>query len=69
MVGVGALLGAVGAVALTRFLGSLLFGVGATDPVTFGGVLLVLALVAVLACAAPVLRALRVDPVRALRSE
>ena len=69
MVGVGALLGAVGAVALTRFLGSLLFGVGATDPVTFGGVLLVLALVAVLACASPVLRALRVDPVRALRSE
>jgi putative ABC transport system permease protein len=69
MVGLGALCGAAGALVLTRFLGSLLYGVEATDPLTFGAVLVVLAMVAMVACAAPVLRALRVDPVRALRAE
>ena len=69
MVGLGALCGAAGALALTRFLGSLLYGVEATDPLTFGAVLIVLAMVAMVACTAPALRALRLDPVRALRAE
>ncbi len=66
---VGLALGAVVAVGLTRFLSSLLFGVGPTDPLTFGGVALVVTGVVALACARPAHRAMSVDPSLALRSE
>jgi ABC-type antimicrobial peptide transport system permease subunit len=54
---------------LTRLLSSLLFGVTATDPLTFGLVAILLTVVAILASAIPALRAARVDPLTALRCE
>jgi putative ABC transport system permease protein len=63
---VGLAVGLAGALAATRALGSLLFGVTATDPVTFAGVLVVLALAALLASWLPARRAARVEPTRAL---
>jgi len=65
----GMAIGAVGAVALTRFLSSLLFGVAPTDPLTFGAVGLVVAGVVALACARPARRAMAVDPATVPRSE
>ena len=65
----GILLGLAGAAALTRVMTSLLFGVGTLDLVTFTGVSALLASIALLACCVPVSRALRVDPVVALREE
>ena len=67
LVGLG--LGLVGALALTRVLASLLLGVGTTDAVTFVGVAVLLAAVAVLACYFPARRAARVDPLVALRQD
>jgi ABC-type antimicrobial peptide transport system permease subunit len=54
---------------LTRYLRTLLFGVGALDPGTFVGAVLLLVCVALIACALPAGRAARIDPVRALRQE
>lgn len=69
LAGAGLLLGLAGALSLGRLLQSLLYGVGATDPVTLGGVVLLLALVALAACVLPALRALGIDPIVALRAE
>jgi predicted permease len=65
----GALVGMGGALVATRSLSSLLYGISATDPVTFVGVPVLFLLVAVGASYAPALRATRVDPVRALRAD
>ena len=69
MAGAGMAIGLIGAWLLTRSLSGLLFGVSATDPVTFVGMLLVLAIVATLAGYFPARRASRIDPVVALRTQ
>jgi putative ABC transport system permease protein len=65
----GVAIGLAGAFVVARFLTSLLFGVGTHDPVTFFGVALLLILVAVVAAYVPARRAMRVDPIVALRYE
>jgi putative ABC transport system permease protein len=69
LVFLGTLIGVAGAIAVTRLMKSLLFSVSTTDPVTFGFVILLLAVVALVACYMPAHRASRVDPLVALRYE
>ena len=66
---VGIAIGMAGAVGLSHFVSSLLFNVKPVDPLTYGAVALLVALAALLSCYVPALRALRVDPVAALRQE
>jgi putative ABC transport system permease protein len=66
---IGVVVGLAGALGLTRLMDSLLFGVTATDPLTFGIVASLFGVVALLACWIPARRAAKVDPMIALRSE
>jgi putative ABC transport system permease protein len=67
LIGLGA--GTVAALLLTRWMASLLYGVSATDPLTYGAVAIVLFGVAVAASYIPARRAMRVDPLVALRHQ
>jgi len=69
LVGAGILIGLLGSLALTKFMRSLLFAVGPTDPVSIAGVVVLLSAAAFLACYVPARRAARLDPMVSLRHE
>ncbi len=62
-------LGLIASAGVTRVLGSLMFRIGTTDPITFMTIPLVLSLVTIAACVLPAQRAATIDPMRALRAE
>jgi ABC-type antimicrobial peptide transport system permease subunit len=66
---IGAVAGIAGALALTRAMSTLLYGVRPTDPATFVAVPALLAIVALAACYVPARRAAKIDPMVSLRSE
>ncbi len=66
---IGVVVGLAGAIAVTRVMESLLFGVSSRDPLIFAGVAVGLAVVSLLASLVPALRAIRIDPIAALRTE
>jgi ABC-type antimicrobial peptide transport system permease subunit len=68
-IAVGLGLGLLGALALGRVMGDLLFGIQPTDPLCLSGSAAVLAAVSVVACLLPARRATRIEPMRALRAE
>ena len=65
----GVMIGLAAAFLITRLIRSLLFGVEATDPITFGAISLLLFLIALLASYIPAQRATRIDPAASLRCE
>jgi putative ABC transport system permease protein len=67
--GAGVVIGVIISFGLVRFMTDLLFSVSAADPLTFGAVAILLALITMLACYIPARRAVRVDPMGALRHE
>jgi putative ABC transport system permease protein len=69
LIGIGLAAGLCVSLVLTRLIRSFLWGVTASDPVTFAAVLALMAMVGLLACYVPARRALKVDPVIALRAE
>ena len=69
LTGVGLVIGLIAASAATRALKNILYGVAATDPLTFACVSALLAIIALIACWAPARRASRVDPITVLREE
>ena len=69
LTGIGAAIGLVGSLALSRLLRGLLFGIGPADPASYAGAVLLLGTAAFLACWLPARRATKVDPLTALRQE
>jgi putative ABC transport system permease protein len=66
---IGIAIGLAGSFGATRLMATLLFGISTTDPVTFGGISVLLTVVTLVSCLAPAYRAIRVDPMVALRHE
>ncbi len=69
LVVIGIVCGLVGAFGMTRVMSSLLFNVSTTDPATFGGIAALFVAVGIIACYIPARRAMKVDPLIALRYE
>jgi putative ABC transport system permease protein len=69
MAALGVVIGIGASLAITRLMSSLLFGISATDPLTFFGVAVLLSIVALFASYIPARRAMRLDPTVALRYE